>query len=252
MMALTATATVDARRIVGQILGMYNPVVIALCPCKKNITLCVTSFKSLSETFGPLLERLKIERTRMSRTLIYFQRAEDCADLYLYLRDNLEQYFTEPINSPDLSKYHLVEMFTAVTDEEVKSQIIHSLTSPSSNAPLRIVCATVALGMGIDCPDIRQVIHWGTPEDAYLYVQEIGHAGRDGNQALGLLIKTRRSYHKINNSIKTIALFVKGIHCTVTWITTNMKFLHQVVYAVMYVHSIAHVILANINCHSLL
>ena len=57
MMALTATATVDARHAIGRILGMYNPVVIALCPCKKNITLCVTKFKSLSETFRPLLRR---------------------------------------------------------------------------------------------------------------------------------------------------------------------------------------------------
>ena len=92
-------------------------------------------------------------------------------------------------------------MFTALTDEEMKSQIIHSLTSTSLNAPLRIVCATVAFGMGIDCPDIRQVIHWGAPEDADLYVQEIGRAGRDGNQALGLLIKTRRNYHKISNTM---------------------------------------------------
>ena len=118
-------------------------------------------------------------------------------------------------------------MFTAVTDEEVKSQIIHSLTSPSSNAPLRIVCATVAFGMGIDCPDIRQVIHWGTPEDADLYVQEIGRAGRDGNQALRLLIKTRRSYHKINNSM--IAFQNNSTVCRRCTLYSNMdNYKHEV------------------------
>ena len=161
----------------------------------------------------------------MPRTLIYCQRSEDCADLYIHLRDNLGEFFTEPIDSPDLSKYRLVEMFTALTDEEVKSQIIDSLTSSSS--PLQVVCATLAFGMGIDCPDIRQVIHWGTPEDADLYVQEIGHAGRDGNQALAILIKRRRNYHKIDNSM--IALQNNGTVCQRFTLYSNMdNYQHQV------------------------
>ena len=43
-------------------------------------------------------------------------------------------------------------MFTAITDREVKEQIIQSFSHPE--APLRVVCATVAFGMGIDCPNM--------------------------------------------------------------------------------------------------
>ena len=37
-----------------------------------------------------------------------------------------------------------------------------------------MVIATVALGIGIDCPDIRQVLHVGAPEDIESCVQETG------------------------------------------------------------------------------
>ena len=117
------------------------------------------------------------------------QTYELCADVYIHFRDNLGNYFTEPPDSPDQSKYRLVDMFTACTDEEVKLQIIASFTSP--NSPLRIVCATVAFGMGIDCQDVRQVIHLGAPEDTDLYVQETGRAGRDGHPSLALLLKVK-------------------------------------------------------------
>ena len=33
--------------------------------------------------------------------------------------------------------------------------------------------------MGIDCVDVRQVIHWGQPSDVKSYIQECGRARRN-------------------------------------------------------------------------
>ena len=46
--------------------------------------------------------------------------------------------------------------------------------------------------MGIDCPDVRQVVHWGPLDDAEGYVQECGWAGRDGKRSCALLFWSKR------------------------------------------------------------
>ncbi len=41
--------------------------------------------------------------------------------------------------------------------------------------------------MGVDCPNIRQVYHWGSPSEPEEYVQETGRAGRDGEDAIATI-----------------------------------------------------------------
>lgn len=51
-----------------------------------------------------------------------------------------------------------------------------------------VMCATCAYGMGVDARHIRTVIHLHIPTDARDYLQETGRGGRDGKNALAVLL----------------------------------------------------------------
>jgi superfamily II DNA helicase RecQ len=61
-------------------------------------------------------------------------------------------------------------MFFQAVEPKVKDAIISNFTLPSN---LLIVISTVAFGMGVNCPDIRLVIHLGPPSDLEMYIQEV-------------------------------------------------------------------------------
>ena len=61
-------------------------------------------------------------------------------------------------------------MYHSSIDPTVKEGISSRFTT---KANLRIVIATVAFGMGIDCHDIRQIIHVGPPDDVEAEIKQL-------------------------------------------------------------------------------
>ncbi|KAF4473732.1 Bloom syndrome protein-like protein [Colletotrichum fructicola Nara gc5] len=54
-----------------------------------------------------------------------------------------------------------------------------------------VIVATNALGLGIDVPDVRLVVHAGMPRRLRDFVQESGRAGRDGQPSRSVVICSR-------------------------------------------------------------
>ena len=112
--------------------------------------------------FLHLVEELKTKRTSIPRVLIYCKNKPDCTTLYWFFQRNMATEFTEPPGaSPRIPECRLVDMFVKCTETEVKDCICH-FTKPSA---LRIVIATVAFGMGVNCSEVNLVIHLGSPKD---------------------------------------------------------------------------------------
>lgn len=188
-MALTATATMSTRKFIIKSLNMQNPAIVYVPPVKKNMVYFVANKPKggLGLVFKPIVEKLK-EDTNMGRIIIFCRTYESVIAIHKYFINALGEYFTVPKGSPDYVVHRVVDMYTHCTHQTVKDKILKQFTTLSS--PLRIIIATIAFGMGIDCPDVRQVIHWGVPEDAEMYVQESGRAGRDGKLCCALLLKS--------------------------------------------------------------
>ena len=190
-MALTATASKSTRNAVIRMLGMTKPVMIVRPPDKLNIVYSVSEKNGdMETTFEPLVEELRSTRHRMDRTIVFCRTYQDCSNLYLFFRSAMGKDFTNPIGLPDYPCFRLVDMFTACNTPTLKHSILKSFSDP--NGTLRIVIATIAFGMGIDCPDVHRIIHWGPPSDVESYIQETGRAGRDGKTVQAQLYFSKR------------------------------------------------------------
>lgn len=182
------------------IVGLNNPKVFAISPSKANIIYIVKSEDDLFTAFVPLLDKLKNQCSGFPKTIIYCQKLSECGKLYLAFKSYMGRHFLNPVDAPDMPPHRMVDMFHSCTDKKIKDHILKNFGKPTC---LRVVIVTVAFGMGINCPDVRHIIHVGAPEDIETYIQETGRAGRDGIQsAATLLLVKGGSRHQLDVNMK--------------------------------------------------
>ena len=70
-----------------------------------------------------------------------------------------------------------------------REQLVKRFVGESRPSVDRIIC-TSAFGMGLDVANVRMVIHWQHPSSVEDYLQEFGHAGRDGRASVAVLLHT--------------------------------------------------------------
>ena len=78
-----------------------------------------------------------------------------------------------------------------------------------------IMVSTNAFGMGIDKPNVKTVIHLNLPDSLESYFQEAGRAGRNGNKAFAVILKSNSDEaHLKNQFLKVLPTidFIKTVY----------------------------------------
>ena len=186
ILALTATATSEVLHTVKTSLNLVDPLVLGLPPNRDNIKYYVEPLPKLEILCQLLCEGLNQLRDKFPKTLIFCHSIAECATIYKAVRSNLGRSFTEPPGYPDYHCFRLLDMYTRACSDDMKAKVLESFMK--TDGRLRIVIATMAFSMGVDCLDIKNVVHYGPPNNAIQYVQETGRVGRSGIVSTALLL----------------------------------------------------------------
>ena len=202
IIALTATATAEVLRTVTDKLCLKDPVVIGLTPNRENIKYSIEPKPKLEVFCDLFAENLYHMRTGFPKTLVFFSTIAECVTVYKYLKVKLGNHFTEPPGYPNYHNFWLMDMYTRGCSDEMRKKVLTSFMQPGGK--LRLVVATMAFSMGVDCPDIVNVVHYGPPSSVLQYMQETGRAGRTNFSATALLLCNKPNKHAMQDIIEYV------------------------------------------------
>ena len=125
----------------------------------------------LRENFSLYVVKVKSEDEKMAWLAEYLQNKTGTGIIYTGTRVNTD-LFSNWLQFVEISAIN----YNAGLDAETRKEIEAGLQSNR----WKCIVSTNALGMGIDKPDVRFIIHTQIPQSPIHYYQEIGRAGRDG------------------------------------------------------------------------
>ena len=185
VMALTATVTKETLRCVVERLSLESPKIIGLPPNRENIKFVLKPSITKKDFALSLASELLTFRVQTPKTVVFCTTVQQVADIFLIVKRELGIHITEPPNVPNILPFRLVDMFTAGSTSVMRQRILSEYCKRETK--LRLIIATSAFGLGVDCPDITRVINWGPPPTLEDLLQQSGRAGRDGTQSEAIL-----------------------------------------------------------------
>lgn len=155
VMALTATATSRVREDIAGLLRLRDPRSYVASFNRPNLTYRVLA---KSRPFSQVMDFLQA-------------RPRDSGIVYCLSRNTTEK-LAERLNANGVT----AKPYHAGLEPEVRTRHQDLFLRDD----VRVICATIAFGMGVNKPNVRFVLHYDLPKSIEAYYQETGRAGRDG------------------------------------------------------------------------